>query len=334
MLFRSYYARSVNAGTYDVEVIAAGFVTQVLQDVVLDPSETQTENFTLRPDAPCLSVLPASLEATQLPDTMTTQTLVITNSGAGDVDFEIIELPALLAALMDQLIQDPSFELYTPNAAWDEFSATFGTPLCTTADCGTGTGTGPHTGTVWTWFGGNAAGDQGYVSQPVTIEPGTATMTFWAEQMVCGSAGAANYMRLMVDSTEVWRTDGTDAACGVLGYRQITVDLTDFADGSEHLIKFDSTTVDGANFFLDDVELNLDPFTDVPWLSEDPVAGNIPGDSTLEVDVTFDSTGLTLGDYDAIIRIKNAPYPNLNVPVTLHVVDSVLRYMYLPAIMK
>lgn len=329
-----YYSRSLNAGIYDVEVIATDFVSQTIQDVTVTASQTTVQNVTMRRNAPCLSAAPTSLTATQLPDSTTTQTLVLTNSGAGPATFDIVELPGALMALMDQLIQDPSFELYTPNPVWDEFSSTYGTPLCTAADCGTGTGTGPHTGTVWAWFGGSSAGDQGYVSQPVTIEPGTATMTFWVEQMVCGDGGASNYLRLLVDTTEVWRTDGTDPACGVLGYRQITVDLSSFADGSSHLIKFDSVTVGSGNFFLDDVQLNLDPFTDVPWLSEDPVSGTIPADSTLTVDVTFDSTGLAVGDYNAVLRIKNLPYPNVNVPVTLHVVNTLIRHLYLPSIMK
>ncbi len=61
--------------------------------------------------------------------------------------------------------------------------------------------------------------------------PGSATMTFWAEQVVCGDAGASNYMALVIDGIEVWRTDGLDPACGVTGYRMIEVDVSDFADG-------------------------------------------------------------------------------------------------------
>ncbi len=38
----------------------------------------------------------------------------------------------------------------------------------------------------------------------------------------------------------------------------MTVDVSDFADGDTHEIKFDSVTVDSGNFFVDDVELNLD----------------------------------------------------------------------------
>jgi hypothetical protein len=216
----------------------------------------------------------------------------------------LIELP-VVGTLADQLLQDPSFEAYTPNPYWDEYSATFGTPLCTVADCGTGTGTGPRTGDVWSWFGGATAGDAGYVSQDVLIMPGTADMTFWVEQAVCGTAGASNYMALMIDSVELWRTDGTDPACGTASYREIVVDVSDFADGDTHEIKFDSVTVGSGNFFLDDVELNLEAGGDVPWLSLDPTAGSVLADSSTDVTVTYDSTGLAEGDYFASIRVKN-----------------------------
>jgi subtilisin family serine protease len=326
-----YYSYALPAGIYDIEFVMDGFVTDYAEEVDLAAQATVTVDMELRLEAPCISVDPTSLEQTQVTDTTTTQTLTIINTGAGDGVFELIELP-VVGTLADQLLQDPSFEAYTPNPYWDEYSATFGTPLCTVADCGTGTGTGPRTGDVWSWFGGSSTGDLGYVAQEVLILPGTANMTFYVEQYVCGAAGASNYMALKIDDTELWRTDGLDPACGVLGYRLVEVDVSDFADGGTHEIKFDSVAVDGANFFLDDVELNLEAGGDVPWLSLDPTAGSVLADSSTDVTVTYDSTGLAEGDYFASIRVKNPPAAAINVPVTLHVTN--LRYLYLPLILK
>ncbi len=326
-----YFSYAVPAGTYDIEVLMDGYVSQIEFGQVVAGGSTLTVDFTLRLDAPCISVIPTALEQTQAADTVTTQTLKVSNTGAGEGEFELIELP-FAGILADQLLQDPSFEAYTPNPYWDEFSATYGTPLCTVDDCGTGTGTGPNIGDVWTWFGGSASGDSGYVSQEVDILPGTAEISFYAEQYVCGAAGASNYMSLVIDDTEIWRTDGTDPACGVLGYRLVTVDVSDYADGGTHEIMFDSVTVDGANFFLDDVELNLEAGGDVLWLSEDPIAGVVPGDDFVNVTITYDSTGLAEGDYFATLRVKNPPATAINVPVTLHV--GGLRYIYLPLILK
>ncbi|HNS37025.1 MAG TPA: carboxypeptidase-like regulatory domain-containing protein, partial [Anaerolineaceae bacterium] len=329
------YTWALEAGTYNIEVIAAGYIDQMVEDVVLEALATVTTDFDLRLDAPCLSVDPTSLEQSLMPNTTGTQTLTLVNTGAGDAAFELMEMPVVKGVNAEQIILDPSFELYTdPSSPWAQYSANFGTPLCTADDCGTGTGTGPHTGDVWSWFGGSSTGDSGYVSQSVAMDPGSATLTFWVEQYVCGANGAANYTALLVDGTEIWRTDGTDAACGVLGYRQITLDMSDYADGSTHEIKFNSVTTDGANFFIDDVELNLEAGGDVTWLSEDPTAGTVAADSTLAVTVTFDATGLALGDYFAELRVKQAPYATINVPVTLHVVESLTRYIHLPLIMK
>lgn len=327
-----YYSYTLPEGTYDIEVLSDGYVSKLEQAQAVAGGQTTTVNFDLRLQAPCLVVSPASLEQTQPSDTVTTQTLTIENKGAAQGIFELIELPVTPLQL-DQLIQDPSFEDGSPNSYWDEFSLEFNTPLCTAAGCGgTGGGTGPRTGDWWAWFGGSNTGDTGYVSQSVTLLPGTAELSFYVEQEYCGDAGASNYLALKIDDTEVWRTNASDPACGVLGYRLVTVDVSDFADGDSHLIKFESVTVDLSNFFLDDVELNLEPGADVPWLAEDPTAGDVPADSIINVTITYNSTGLANGDYFATLRVKNPPAAPINIPVTLHVTS--LQYLYLPLILK
>ena len=71
---------------------------------------------------------------------------------------------------------------------------------------------------------------------------------------------------------------------------------------------------------------------DVVWLSLDPTAGVVPADSSTDVTVTYDSTGLALGDYFAAIRVKNLPAAAINVPVTLHVTE--LNKLFLPLILR
>ena len=73
---------------------------------------------------------------------------------------------------------------------------------------------------------------------------------------------------------------------------------------------------------------------DIVWLSEDPISGTVAGDSEQDVTVTFDATGLALGDYFATLRVKNPPAAAINVPVTLHVVETITRSIWLPIIMK
>lgn len=204
-------------------ITVKGVVTDggVDEDVILD-------DINLRLDAACLTFEPQSIKQSQLPDRITEKTLTFTNTGAKEIVFEIRERdlggpnPFSLKLDDEDLIMDPGFEAYTPNPYWDEFSANFGTPLCTAADCDTGGGSGAHTGLVWSWFGGVRPGDaeQSYLSQNVEIPEGSAIMRFWLEQSACGDSGAASYLALQMDGQEVWRADGTDPSCNKLGYRE------------------------------------------------------------------------------------------------------------------
>ncbi|MGD9583446.1 MAG: DUF11 domain-containing protein [Lysobacterales bacterium] len=157
------------------------------------------------------------------------------------------------------LVADPGFETGTPNAAWAEASTNFGTPICDAAGCGVGGGTGPHSGTFWTWFGGFGGGvESGSVSQSLTIPAGSTDISFWAEFPACEVANGANdFVRLTIDGSEVWREDANSARCNVVGYSLVTIPLGAFADGAAHSISFESTTVGGTatNFFIDDVAI-------------------------------------------------------------------------------
>lgn len=62
-------------------------------------------------------------------------------------------------------------------------------------------------------------------------------------------------------------------------------------------------------------------FSDVPWLSESPDSGSVSPDSNGTVDVTFDTTGLIAGDYNAVLVVSTNDFgaTQFNIPVTLHV---------------
>lgn len=159
------------------------------------------------------------------------------------------------------IVADASFEVGSPSTDWSEASTNFGTPLCTVAGCGTGTGTGPRTGDWWVWFGGIGATEVGSMAQSLTIPTGANALTFWVENIIC-AGGAADFARVLIDGNELWRVDGTDPTCGTLGYRQISLDISAFADGGSHTLTFDSTsgsTGSGSNFFIDDVEIASAP---------------------------------------------------------------------------
>ena len=186
------------------------------------------------------------------------------------------------------VVGDPGFEGGTPNGTWTEASTNFGTPICDLGACGNGTGTGPFMGDFWAWFGGIAAFEEGSVSQSVTIGTGASDLSFWIEQIVC--ADGTDFIEVLIDGTQVWSTTGADPSCGVLGYRQETVDISAFADGGSHTLEFHSVVNGGGttNFFIDEVSLDSPP--DCPGDVVFPGGG---GDPVIEVP-TLNTLGLVL----------------------------------------
>jgi hypothetical protein len=154
---------------------------------------------------------------------------------------------------------DGSFEAGSPNPYWDEGSTNFGTPLCTIDLCGDGGGSaGPRTGDWWAWFGGIAATEDAFVSQPVNIPAGSqATLQFYLWLGAHSGAGASDYLRVTVDGTEVFRATDADTQYDA-GYTLVSVNLSAFAGGSR-VLRFEEHNgeVDFINFNLDDVTLNV-----------------------------------------------------------------------------
>jgi hypothetical protein len=221
-------------------------------------------------------------------------------------------------------VQDGSFEAGTPNPYWTEASTNFGTPLCTVAACGTGTGTGPRTGQWWAWFGGIAVFEEGSMTQQVTIPTGATNLTFYTEAIICASAN--DYLEVEIDSTQVFLMTGASPQCGVLGYALQTVDISAYADGGTHTLTFHSITTGAGNtnFFVDDVEL-LTPDACQPdnlgWVSVSPTSGTTISGTQSTVDVTFDSTGLASGVYTGSLCVDSNDPVNgrVSVPLTLTV---------------
>ncbi|MCC6560642.1 MAG: DUF11 domain-containing protein, partial [Xanthomonadales bacterium] len=174
------------------------------------------------------------------------------------------------------IVLDPGFEGGTPNATWTEASTNFGTPICDAGTCGVGSGTGPRSGTFWSWFGGYGAGaEAGSVQQAMVIPTGSTTLDFWVEFPVCNAAnGVSDYVRVLVDGSELWRENATSARCGVIGYQQVSVDISAYDDGLSHTVTFDSTTVGGgavSNFFVDDVSIAAAPVCVAGFVPKVPV---------------------------------------------------------------
>jgi hypothetical protein len=151
------------------------------------------------------------------------------------------------------VVVDGSFEGGTPSTAWTEKSSNFGTPLCNSA-CGSGGGTaGPRTGEWWAWFGGTSSVEDGAVSQTVNIPAGGATLRFYLWIGAHSGGGIADFLRVLVGETEVFRADDTSTQYDA-GYMLVSVPVT--AVGSAILrIEEHNGTTGTINFNVDDVSL-------------------------------------------------------------------------------
>jgi len=313
---------------------------------------------------PIINVTPDSLDSAQSANTSVNKTLSIGNTGTGALNWTIDEANsastakpvdltktvkrlAKTAAVRSglaksshnqpysvkatNLINDGGFEAGIPNPSWIEYSLNFGTPLCDAGSCGIGNGA--HSGTFWAWFGGIDVYEEGAVYQNVTIPSGSATLSFYLEVPVCDSV--SDYMEVLIDDTQVFKVDGGNAACGVNGYVLKTVDVSAFADGNSHTVNFHSETFAGngrwSNFFVDDVVLesggsasSCDSPSDIPWLSLSSTSGSTQAGNSSNVTVTFNSTGLAAGTYDATLCVNsNDPAtPRVEVPVMMTVTSG------------
>ncbi|MER2598813.1 MAG: hypothetical protein ABTQ73_04790 [Caldilineales bacterium] len=336
-------------GTLQSQISATGLAVGWVDVVVTTFDNGDTGPYTMNVTSqscqgggePNIVVDPLSMALKLFPDESTTRPLTISNTGDITLTWMIEEeatmaapaamsggpgkirapqallrtdekLQQLLAAPSADLVQDGSFEAGTPNPFWNESSTNFGTPLCD-SNCGSGGGTGPLIGDWWAWFGGITLYEAGNVSQSVVIPTGgSATLSFWIEQTTC-SGNPADYLDVLIDGTTLWSTTGDAPECGVLGYRQVTVDVSAFADDGAHLLEFNSETQGGSitNFFVDEVMLNSDAVpacaapVDIPWLSVAPTAGATASMAASTATVTFNAAGLAPGMYTGNLCISS-----------------------------
>jgi hypothetical protein len=176
-------------------------------------------------------------------------TVRVTTKDGGYFD----DCAVMVSNICGNTIQDGGFETGTPNAFWSESSTNFGTPICSTAVCGSGIA-GPYNGTYWAWFGG-ANNETGILSQTMEIPIGANILRFYLALPVCES-GIYDTFTIRIDGVQVFYTNGSDAQCGVTTYSLHNVDVTAFADGAQHTLEIKGTT-DSSNptsFMVDVVQ--------------------------------------------------------------------------------
>ncbi len=347
-----YYSYAVPAGVYDIEVTADGFMSDIVTSQDLSGGETITVNVTLRLEAPCISVDPTSLEQTQSPDTTTTQTLTIMNTGAGDGVFELFEMEATrLNAEVELILDDGSREngvgiggtkefiwvnRFTPPADAFPFNLDQ-VQIYFTADDMVAVGHDIRI-VVYENIAGNsdpAVGSNFLYSFDTTVQAlGTWNMFDLPEPVELNGPGdvIVGVIGLEVPGTSYWPAALDETATQGRSWAGWWVATPPPVPPTLPPDE-DWTLIDAyfpGNWMVRG--MGSSAAGDILWLSLDPTAGVVLADDSTDVTVTYNSTGLAEGDYFASIRVKNPPAAAINVPVTLHVTG--VRYLYLPLILK
>lgn len=158
------------------------------------------------------------------------------------------------------LVQDFSFELGTPNPHWDETSTNFGFVICTDA-CDVQDGSIPKvSGDYAAWLGGTDVDETATVSQDVTLDsdPDTPTwVTFYLSRSYGGSTMGTGTLEVSLGATSLFSIP--DAAAGE--YQRITTSVTGLS-GVQNLFLGASTTGGTANFLIDEVTVEQPFFWD------------------------------------------------------------------------
>lgn len=318
---------------------------------------------------PNIDVDPLSLSAAQPANATTQQTLTISNTGEADLTWAIAEEPAAPAVQAISSFSE-GFEDITilPGLGW--FFQNNSSPLGT-SDWFQGNTTvfSAHQGPANSYVGANFnnTANVGTISNwgltPVLSLADGDTFSFWTRVPTGGGA--------FPDRLEVrLSTNGSSTNVGTLatdvgdftnlllsvnpdltstGYpevwTQFTVTLSDIPSGATGRIAFRYFVTNGgpngsnSNYIgIDTVEYVsntpsvCDAPADVPWLSVSPANGTTAGGSATPVQVTFDSTGLEVGVYNANLCVTSND-PNAGpgngtdlviVPVELAVEESLV----------
>jgi hypothetical protein len=293
----------------DVSVSYAGHLPSNVTGVALSAGSTSTVDFSLDLDAACAQADPMSMGPVMLPDTQEVESLTMYNYGVQPYDWTL-EFDGINNGIngTTDVVAGGGFEEGTPNSSWDEASDAFGTPLCDEASCGLGGGTGPNSGSWWVWFGGVAeAVETGSVTQSVTIPNGpSAELSFFLEIPAADVSGS---LEVSLDGNLLFSATEADAA-SYSTYQQVTVDVSSYADGGTYDLQISGATnstvaQEVTNFFVDDVSLVVQPAGDcsnpqaIGWASLDTTSGTVAPGGNASVNVTYDSTGLSVGTYEA-----------------------------------
>jgi hypothetical protein len=326
----SYVWAAAAGGPYTVRISLAGYVQQQ-STFSLVAGQTATRNFELRRDLPCVTSSVPSLKANLAKDSTKTMYFNLLNIGAANGPFTLQEFPAPTTAgvtLPAETLVQEGFEGTFPPTNWTQIANNAITWASATYS--------PHTGAYYAHVEYDYNQDEWLLTPEMFLSEGTLSLWSFGSLYWCRDTYDNCDLNIWIVVGDVGGGDdilvgkGDDAWTTTWGWAQSTFNLTPLLPGGPVRIGFQYLGNDGAEIGLDDILLDGVENTDVPWLSESPLDGTVVGDGSQLITVGFDSTGLTEGTYKAILRVRLAPYGNIDIPVTMIVGGKI----YLPTIGK
>lgn len=171
------------------------------------------------------------------------------------------------SANFPDLVRDGSFEEGTPNPFWSEETAepTFLGPICDES-CFAIDFNFARTGQWWAWLG-NFSSDT-FVSQTVFLDAGQPVVLKFYFGNIGSDPGGDDRLEVYIDDQLVFQRFEFNPTVQ-FEYELVNIDLSDFADGQEHVVRFRGTDFSGnsTTFFVDDVSIRPVPAVAVPALS-------------------------------------------------------------------
>jgi 5'-nucleotidase / UDP-sugar diphosphatase len=273
------------------------------------------------------SGVPEVVPATIAQDVLWDQPLSAVNQNAY-VNQEFGDAPDFSSFLADDFVNDFPWEISTifvPGNGWNGFTTLLNaTELtwqiyedCAGEPCGDPSGVGSPP--VWTLTlppddeqvvittgtGGFPSDVELILDEPGVLPPGTWWLVFYPT-MDFGVGG--QHGRQPADTTNGYFGQFINPGGG-FGYGPDWLDWT-IIGATQQDIAF---RIEGQEIV----------YEDVPWLSEDPISGEVLPGECQEVEVTFDATGMEPGDYFAdLVILSNDPMtPEVIVPVTMTVFE-------------
>lgn len=233
---------------------------------------------------------------------------------------------------------DGSFELgYQTNPYWSAFADINGEllPICSEATCGPRLAS---EGNWYLWLGGGAFISSWAEQEFMIPVNAVANLRFNMRMGMMAHDFPLATMTISIDGTPLATYTEADLDDFSDGHTPVIIDVSSYADGENHALRFDFSNHRFYNFniFIDEVSLISEPRLDaveckgvaaIPWLRIDPMAGILPP-GNVDLEVTFDSTGLAPGVYteNLCVTIDDPNNPTVAVPLTMTVTPSLIFF--------